>query len=97
MLQVKEERITNKLVRERFFKLPNAESMIAARQFSYLGKMVRNHGDDHLPKQLLTAWGNNPQSRGQPLYTNKKSLINRNPDSRTYLSQLPIYPSCVWP
>jgi hypothetical protein len=50
MLQVKGERITNKSVRERFFKLPNAESMIAARQLSYLGKMVRNHGDDRLPK-----------------------------------------------
>ena len=76
MLQVKEERITNNSVRERFFKLPNAKSMIAARQLSYLGKMVRNHGDDHLPKQFLTAWVNNPRPRGQPLYTNEKSLIN---------------------
>jgi hypothetical protein len=30
MLQVKEEGITNKLVRERLFKLPDAESMIKA-------------------------------------------------------------------
>lgn len=50
--------------------------MIAARQLSYLGKMVRNHDETHLPMKLLTAWVNNKRPVGGVLYTNKRGLVN---------------------
>jgi hypothetical protein len=74
MQQVKDERITNKKVREMFFNLPSAQEMVAARQLSYLGKMVRNHDEEHLPLKLLTAWVNNKRPTGGVLYTNKRSI-----------------------
>ena len=40
MLDVKEDRIRNETVRERFFKIPHVRDMIAARQLSYLGKLL---------------------------------------------------------
>ena len=76
MSRVKEEKITNKSVREMFYNIPDARSMIAARQLSYLGKMVRNHDDDYLPKKFLTAWVNNKRPVGGVLTTNKKALVN---------------------
>jgi hypothetical protein len=74
MQQVKDERITNKKVREMFFNIPSAQEMVAARQLSYLGKMVRNHDEEHLPLKLLTAWVNNKRPTGGVLYTNKRSI-----------------------
>lgn len=67
MQQVREEWITNKEVRERFFNIPDAKSMIAARELSYLGKMVRRW------RALTTQTAdsiNHPR-----LYTNKRSII----------------------
>jgi len=40
MLEVKEDRIRNETVRERFFNIPHIRNMIAARQLSYLGKLL---------------------------------------------------------
>jgi hypothetical protein len=75
MAQVQEERITNSEVRRRFFDIPTAERMIASRQLSYLGKVVRNEREGFLPTKLLTAWVDNKRPKGGVLFTNKKSLV----------------------
>ncbi len=76
MLTVREERLRNEKVRKMLFNIPNARQMVAARQTSYLGKIIRHHNTDHIPKQLLTAWVNNPRPKRGVLFTNKKSLVN---------------------
>ena len=76
MLTVREERLRNEKVRRMLFNIPNARQMVAARQTSYLGKIIRHHNTDHIPKQLLTAWVNNPRPKRGVLFTNKKSLVN---------------------
>ena len=76
MLEVKEDRIRNETVREKFFNMPHVRDMIAARQLSYLGKIVRHPDPNHLPKQLLVAWVSNPRpARRGILITNKKSMV----------------------
>jgi hypothetical protein len=59
MTQVQEERIRNSEVRKKFFDIPTAERMIAIRQLTYLGKIVRNRREGFLPQKLLTAWVDN--------------------------------------
>ena len=54
MLQVKEEKISNKKIRELFYNIPDAGSLIAVKQLNFIGKIVRRE-DSFFPKQLLTA------------------------------------------
>jgi hypothetical protein len=75
MTQEQEERIRNSEVRKKFFDIPTAERMIAGRQLTYLGKVVRNKREGFLPKKLLTAWVDNKRPKGGVLFTNKKSLV----------------------
>ena len=74
MTEVKEERIRNAEVRERFFNIPNVKNQIAKRQLAFIGKVVRN-SDLQLPTKLLTAWCNHKQKRGEILHSNKKSIV----------------------
>ncbi len=76
MLTVREERLRNEEVRKMLFDIPDARRMIAARQMSYMGKIIRHHNPEHIPKQLLTAWVNNPRPKRGVLFTNRKSLVN---------------------
>jgi hypothetical protein len=74
IMQVIEERISNKRVRKIFFNVPTAENTVVVRQMSYLGKIVR--GPSNYPsRQMLTAWNANPRPRGGVLTTNKKALV----------------------
>jgi hypothetical protein len=76
MLEVKEDKVRNETIRENFFRIPPIREMIAARQLSYLGKIVRHLHPDHLPKQLLVAWANNPRpAKRGILYTNKRAIV----------------------
>ena len=74
MTEVKEERIRNAEVRERFFNIPTIQNQIEKRQLAFIGKVVRN-SDLQLPTKLLTAWCNHKRKRGGVLHSNKKSIV----------------------
>ena len=74
MLQVKEEKITNKSIRKIFYNMPDMRSLIAIRHMTFLGKITRAPAS-HPAKELLVAWCNNPRLPGGVLTTNKKSLV----------------------
>ena len=74
IVQVMENRIRNEKIRTLFYDIPRAEVMIAMRQMSFLGHIVRSHVN-HPPRLLLTAWCNNPRKRGRPLTCNKRILV----------------------
>jgi hypothetical protein len=74
IMQVIEERISNKRVRKIFFNVPTTENTIVIRQMSYIGKIARGP-NTHPPKQTITAWSANPCPRGGVLTTNKKALV----------------------
>ena len=77
MLTVKEERLRNEDVRKKFYNISTTRQMIAARQMSNMGKIVRHITPNHIPKQLLTAWVNNPRpSKRGILFTNKRILVD---------------------
>ena len=48
MAELKEQRITDETVREKFFDIPNTQKQIATRQLTFIGKVERN-SDDHIP------------------------------------------------
>ena len=55
--QVKEERISNKIIRKWFYNIKDVQSLIATRPLQFIEKIVR--GDKSLMTiQLLTAWVN---------------------------------------
>lgn len=62
--QVKEDRITNEEVRERFYNIPDIEAFITRRTWRYIGKIYRDN--DSLPKKLLGAWIYCPRKAGAP-------------------------------
>ena len=74
MTEVKEERIRNAEVRERFFNIPTIQNQIAKRQLTFIGKVVRN-SDQQLPTKLLTAWCNQKQRRVGVIHLNKKYIV----------------------
>ena len=74
MEEVKNERISNKKIREKFYNIQDGRSMIATRQLQFIGKVIRKDNSS-LPKQLLTAWVNNKRPVGRPLTTNKSSIV----------------------
>ena len=74
MTEVKEERIRNAEVKDRFFNIPAIQNQIAKRQLTFIGKVVRN-SDQQLPTKLLTAWWNHKRRRGGVLHSNKKSIV----------------------
>jgi hypothetical protein len=63
IMQVKEERITNQRIRKIFHNIPSAKNSLNTRQLTYVGKIVRGP-DHHPPKQMLTAWNQNPRGEG---------------------------------
>ena len=74
MTEVKEERIRNAQVRERFFNIPTIQNQITKRQLVFIGKVVRN-SDLQITTKILTAWCNHKQKRGGVLHSNKKSIV----------------------
>ena len=68
--QVKEERITNAEVRERFLHIPDIDSFIIRRTWRYIGKIYRE--ENSLPKKLLGAWIHCPRKIGAPQLSCKK-------------------------
>ena len=75
MQQVQDERLKNETVRKRFFNIPSTREVIAIRQSSFIGKILRHPNPTHPPKQLLPAWVNNKRPVGPPITTNKKSFL----------------------
>jgi len=75
MHQVQEDRIKNEQVRERFLNIRPIEDIIAERQLRWMGKLSRMDGH-RMPKQLLTAWCNNPRPRGRPQQTIRHCLVS---------------------
>ena len=68
MHQVKEQRITNEQIREKFLDIRNIGDFISERQLRWLSKIAQMD-DTRLPRQLLTAWCDNPRPRGRPQQT----------------------------
>ena len=52
--QVIDERIRNESVRMRFCRIPSIRNLLAKRQLTFIGKVVRN-SDNQIPTRLLTA------------------------------------------
>jgi len=73
MSQVKEERIRNIHMRQKFYDIPRARNMIAARQMDFVGKMVR--GPDRPTKSMLTACCPNTRLPQRPQFHNKDALV----------------------
>ena len=72
--QVKEERIKNAFVRQKFYDIPRIRNMIAARQMRFIGKVVR--GPWSRPaKRMLTACCTNTRLAQRPNFHNKDLLV----------------------
>ena len=54
MTEMKDQPITNEIVRRIFFYIPNIAKHIATRQLIFIGKVARN-SDNYLPTKILTA------------------------------------------
>ena len=74
IIDVIEDKIKNEMVRCTFSNIPDIRSQIAIGQCKFIGKIVRGP-EDHPPKQLLTAWCNNPRLPGRPITTNRVSIV----------------------
>ena len=70
--QVIDERITNESVRMRFCRIPSICNLLAKRQLTFIGKVVRN-SPNQIPTRLLTAWCDHPRRQGRVLQMNKKN------------------------
>ena len=58
-----------------FYNIPVAHRLIAVKQLTFVGKVVRRE-DSFFPKQLLTAWVKHKRKAGGVLTTNKKAIVN---------------------
>ena len=74
MAEVKDKHITNKIIRKKFFDIPNIEKKTGTRQLTFIGKMARN-SDDYLPTKILTECCNHKRKLGGVLHMNKKSIV----------------------
>jgi len=74
MLDVREEQIKNTTICEKFFNIPNVHRMITTPQLLFIGRVVRNLVEQ-IPLQLLTSWICNKRKRGDPLYNNRRTIV----------------------
>ena len=74
MSKVIEQHITNTSIREKFYNIPTIKKQIALRQLTYLGNIFRRE-ELHIPTRLLTVWCDHQRKAGQPILTNKKSMV----------------------
>ena len=74
MLQVREERMSNKKLRKKFYNILTIQEEIAKRQLTFIGKITRRDRT-HIPTLLLTSWSENPRKRGGIRKTNRKSIV----------------------
>ena len=75
MTEVKDQHITNGIVRMEFSDITNIEKQIATRQLTFIVKVERN-SYNHLPTKLLTTWCNHKSRRGSILHINKASIVH---------------------
>ena len=73
MLNVEALRITNEMVRKEFNNITTMENMIKKRQIIWIGKLARLP-ENRLPRQLLSAWVQNPRKRGKPQLTLRNAM-----------------------
>ena len=74
MNDVKEEHIRNKKVRQMFYNIPCIQNMIAARQLSFVGKVVRGPHDAPA-RRMLTACCQHKRKVGRPYLHNKDIIV----------------------
>ena len=72
--EVIEQHITNTSIREKFYNTPTIKKQIALRQLTYLGKIFCRE-ESHIPTRLLTVWCDHQHKAGQPIFTNKQSMV----------------------
>ena len=58
MGQVRERHIKNAHIHTMFYNIPCVKNQLAFRQFTYVGKILRQEGS-HVPTRLLTTWCDN--------------------------------------
>ncbi len=73
MWDVKEQRITNEQLWERFCNIPTIQTMIDIRALQYLGKVIRGQVSAP-PRHVLIAYVNHRRPRGRPSKCNKECL-----------------------
>ena len=74
MMRIKEGRIQNTKIRDKFYNIPDVKHMIAARQLDFIGKAVRCPGD-RLPRCMLTACCNHQRQVGRPQIHTKNTMV----------------------
>ena len=70
--QVREQRITNDELRQRFNDIPDIELLIIKRTWTYIGKIVRSPNTS-IPKRLMGAWIQCPRKMGHPQNSTKNT------------------------
>ena len=74
MFRVKDAKITTQQIREKLYNMPSAKDMIAARQMSFIGKVVRS--PPQTPAHLmLTTYSSHKRRPGRSYFTNKDTLV----------------------
>ena len=74
MLDIKDQRITLKQLREKKFNnIPSVQTLIDVRTMNFLGHLLRGHVDLP-PRQVLVAWVYNIRPMGRPLKSNRESM-----------------------
>ena len=74
MKQLKEEIITNEMIRQNVFDIPMIQNQEYKRQLTFIGKVTQD-SDKQVPTKLLTAWCNNKRQPRGVLNYNKKTLV----------------------
>ena len=73
MWDVKEQRITNEQLLQRFCNMPSIQTLIDIRTCQFLGKLVR--GQTSAPsRQVLIAYVDSKRPRGRPLKCNRECM-----------------------
>ena len=64
-------------VREKFYNIPDARRLIAARTLKLIGKLGRElcNGAETIPAELLSSWVNNKRLVGGQSMTNKRTIV----------------------
>ena len=76
MNDVKEKRITNQAIREKFHNIHTIKDFITRRSLNYLGKTVRTDGDNKLHKCFLTAYCHSPRHAGGQQKTHRDCFVD---------------------
>ena len=73
--QVKEQCITNKMIRKEFKNIPTVVAFIIQWVWRYIGQMIWDN-ENSIPKKMLGAWIKPPKKQGQPQMSSQNNHTN---------------------